>query len=112
MAKRVEELLGDEPEWPTPDSTFTHRMTQSGVTLRRMLRPHGKLLAIATVLVVIEALTIQLGPLLASIGIDEGIQKNDWSVILACALAAVVAVVISAIASGFRAAITGRIASA
>jgi ATP-binding cassette subfamily B protein len=111
MAKRVEELLADEPEWPTPDSTFTHRMTQSGVTLRRMLRPHGKLLAIATALVVVEALTIQLGPLLASIGIDEGIQKNDWSVILACAIAAVLAVIISAVASGFRVAITGRIAS-
>ena len=62
-------------------------------------------------LVVIEALTIQLGPLLASIGIDDGIQKNDWSVILACALAAVLAVIISAVASGFRVAITGRIAS-
>ena len=62
-------------------------------------------------LVVIEALTIQSGPLLASIGIDQGIQKNDWSVILACAIAAVLAVVISAVASGFRVALTGRIAS-
>jgi ATP-binding cassette, subfamily B, bacterial len=111
MAKRVEELLADEPDWPTPDSTFSHRMSQTGVSLRRMLRPHGRLLAIATVLVVIEALTIQLGPLLASIGIDDGIEKSDWSVILACALAAVLAVIISAVASGFRVAITGRIAS-
>jgi ATP-binding cassette subfamily B protein len=111
MQKRVEELLDDEPDWPTPDSTFSHRMSQTGVSLRRMLRPHGRLLSIATVLVVIEALTIQLGPLLASIGIDDGIEKNDWSVILACAIAAVLAVIISAVASGFRVAITGRIAS-
>ena len=111
MQKRVEELVADEPEWPTPDSTFSHRMTQRGVSLRRMLRPHRRLMGIATVLVVIEALTIQLGPLLASIGIDDGIKKDDWSVILACAIAAVIAVVISAVASGFRVGITGRIAS-
>ncbi len=111
MQKRVEELVADEPEWPTPDSTFSHRMTQSGVSLRRMLIPHKRLMSIATVLVVIEALTIQLGPLLASIGIDDGIKKDDWSVILACAIAAVIAVVVSAVASGFRVGITGRIAS-
>jgi ATP-binding cassette subfamily B protein len=111
MQRRVEEIMAGEPEWPPPVASFSHRMTQSGVSLRSMLRSHKGLLAAATVLVVIEALTIQAGPLLASIGIDDGIKKGDWSVILACAAAALVAVVISAVSSGFRVGITGRIAA-
>jgi ATP-binding cassette subfamily B protein len=111
MQRRVEEIVADEPEWPPPEASFSHRMAQSGVSLRSMLRPHKKLLTAATVLVVIEALTIQAGPLLASIGIDDGIKKGDWSVILACAAAALVAVVISAVSSGFRVGVTGRIAA-
>jgi ATP-binding cassette subfamily B protein len=111
MQRRVEEIMADEPEWPPPEASFSHRMTQSGVSLRSMLRPHRKLLTAATVLVVIEALTIQAGPLLASIGIDDGIKKGNWSVILACAAAALVAVVISAVSSGLRVGVTGRIAA-
>jgi ATP-binding cassette subfamily B protein len=111
MQRRVEEIMAGEPDWPPPVASFSHRMAQSGVSLRSMLRPHKGLLSAATVLVVIEALTIQAGPLLASIGIDDGIKKGDWSVILACAAAALVAVLISAVSSGFRVGITGRIAA-
>ena len=111
MQRRVEEVLREEPDWPAPDNVFSHRTLQTGVSLRSMLRPHGRLLAISLVLVVIEAVTIQAGPLLSEIGIDQGIQEGNQGVLLAVALAAIFAVVISAVASGVRVALTGRLAS-
>jgi len=111
LRKGVEELVADEPEWETPESTFTHRMKESGVTLRRMLRPHRKMLSISIVLVVIEALAIQAGPFLSQKAIDDGIVPKDWTALIEVGIAAVVAVVISAVVSGARVATTGRIAS-
>lgn len=111
MKRRVEQVLRDEPVWPAPVDRFSHRMDASGVSLSGMLLPHRRLLVISLFLVVIEAISIQLGPLLSAIGIDQGIQAGDWGVLLAVAIAAALAVVISAISGGFRAALTGRIAS-
>ena len=60
----------------------------------------------------IEAIPIQAGPLLSAIGIDQGIQAGNMSVVLlAVAVAAILRVVISAVAGGIRVALTGRIAS-
>jgi ATP-binding cassette subfamily B protein len=111
MKRRVEEVLREEPVWPAPVDTFSHRMDASGVSLSGMLLPHRRLLVISLFLVVIEAISIQLGPLLSAIGIDQGIQMGDWGVLLAVAVAAGLAVAISAISGGFRVALTGRIAS-
>jgi hypothetical protein len=33
----VEKLLETEPEWETPDPKFSHRIRETGVTLRKML---------------------------------------------------------------------------
>ncbi len=111
MQTRVEEILAKEPEWPEAEAHFSHRMDQTGVTMRRALKLQRGRVAIALVLVVIEALLIQAGPLLSSIGIDRGIVGRDWDLLLVVALAAVVAVVVSSVASGIRVALTGRIAS-
>jgi ATP-binding cassette subfamily B protein len=111
MQARVDEVLREEPEWPAPTTTFSHRAARSGVSLTTLLRPHSRLVAMSLVLVVIEAISIQAGPLLSAIGIDQGIQAGDLSVLVAVALAAIAAVVISAVAGGLRVALTGRIAS-
>ena len=111
MQARVDEVLREEPVWPAPTVTFSHRADGSGVSLPTLLRPHRRLVATSLVLVVIEAVAIQAGPLLSQIGIDDGIAAGNLNVLVAVAVAAILAVVISAVASGLRVALTGRIAS-
>jgi ATP-binding cassette subfamily B protein len=111
VARSVKALLAEEPEHTVPDASFSHRMQSSGVNLRGMLRPHLGLALGSIALICVEALTIQAGPYLASVGIDHGIAKGDWTVLWAVAVAAFLAVIVSAVASGFRVALSGRIAS-
>ncbi len=111
MQRRVTEVLAEEPVWPAPNEHFSHRMAASGISLARLLRPHRRLLLVSLVLVVIEAISIQLGPLLGAIGIDQGIQAGNTTVLVVVALAATLAVLASAVAGGFRVALTGRIAA-
>src|SRR5262245_4997071 len=104
----VEKLLATEPDWPTPEPNFSHRMRERGVTLRRMLAAHKRMLSISIVLVVVEALMLQAGPFLTQIGIDQGISQDDWGVLLATGIGAIVCVGITIVASRYRVAFTGR----
>src|SRR3954447_20149921 len=61
MQRRVTEVLAEEPVWPAPNARFSHRMAAGGVSLARLLRPHRRLLLVSLVLVVVEAISIQLG---------------------------------------------------
>jgi ATP-binding cassette subfamily B protein len=111
MRQGVEQLLADEPEWESPEGGFSHRMRDTGVTLRGMLRPHRRMMSWSALFIVIEALTVQAGPFLSQIGIDDGITPHDWTVLAIIGILAILAVVVSAIASGARVATTGRVAS-
>jgi ATP-binding cassette subfamily B protein len=107
----VEKLLETEPEWPDPEEAFSHQMTRSGVNLRRMLRPHRGMLIFATTLVILEVASIQAGPALAQVGIDDGIVPKDWTMLFVAAIAGIIAVAVAIVASGRRVAVTGRISS-
>jgi ATP-binding cassette subfamily B protein len=107
----VEKLLANEPEWKIADPHFSHRMRERGITLRRMLGAHKRMLTLSIILVVIEAAMLQAGPLLTQIGIDDGISQGDWGVLLATAIGAIVCVVITIVASRFRVSFTGRFSS-
>src|SRR6476646_8244888 len=107
----VEKLLDTEPDWPTPEETFSQRVKEKGLTLRRMLSGHRKQVILACVLVVIEAVGLQAGPLLSQVGIDDGITPQNWTVLISVAVAAVFFVVLTAVASGWRVAVTGRLSS-
>jgi ATP-binding cassette subfamily B protein len=117
MRQGVEKLLADEPDlsgdkrWEASERTFTHRMPESGISLRRMLRPHRKMITLSTVFIVIEALCVQAGPFLSQKGIDDGITPHDWTTLAIIGVLAILAVVVSAAASGARVATTGRAAS-
>ena len=111
MRQGVEQLLADEPEWEAPEGGFSHQMKESGVSLGRMLRPHRRLMLLSSVFIVIEALCVQAGPFLSQKGIDDGITPHDWTVLAIIGIVAILAVVASAVASGFRVATTGRVAS-
>ena len=45
MQARVDEVLREEPVWPAPTVTFSHRADGSGVSLPTLLRPHRRLVA-------------------------------------------------------------------
>jgi len=107
----VEKLLDVEPDWPAPEAKFSQRARERGVTLRRMLGAHRGALLLACVLVIVEAVGLQAGPFLSQIGIDHGITPGDWTVLVVVAVVAIVCVIITAIASGLRVAVTGRLSS-
>ena len=107
----VEKLLETEPEWETPDPKFSYRDRESGVTLRKMLGAHRRMLTISIFLVIVEASMLQTGPLLTQIGIDKGISESDWGVLLACAIGSLVCVGLTIVASRFRVSLTGKFSS-
>ena len=76
-----------------------------------MLGGHRRLVILAGVLVVIEAVGLQAGPFLSQIGIDDGITPGDWTVLVSVAVAAILCVVVTAVASGWRVAVTGTLSS-
>jgi ATP-binding cassette subfamily B protein len=106
----VDALLTTEPAHPEPvvDYRHEHRDTEP-FTLRRFIRPHRVVLAGALVLVVVETLALQAGPLLTQIGIDRGVLAGDRGVLVAASVAYVVSVVVGAITSGARVGVTGRL---
>ena len=86
MRQGVEKLLADEPDltgdprWQASDSTFTHRMKETGVSLRRMLRPHRRMMiALGGSSSSSRRSAVQAGPFLSQIGIDDGITPHDWT---------------------------------
>jgi ATP-binding cassette subfamily B protein len=117
MRQGVEQLLADEPDltddprWQASEGTFTHRMKETGISLRRMLRPHRGMMTVSFFFILLEALCVQAGPFLSQMGIDDGITPHDWTALAIIGMLAVLAVVVSAAASGARVATTGRVAS-
>src|SRR4051812_31195317 len=117
MRQGVEKLLADEPDlkgdprWHASDSTFSHRMRDTGISLRRMLAPHRGMMSVSFFFIVLEAVCVQAGPFLSALGIDKGITPGNWTALAIIGTIAVLAVVVSAIASGARVATTGRVAS-
>jgi ATP-binding cassette, subfamily B, bacterial len=117
MRQGVEKLLADEPDlagderWEASEKSFTHRMPESGISLRRMLRPHRRMLTLSALFIAVEALCVQAGPFLSQKGIDDGITPHDWTALAIIGTLAILAVVVSAIASGLRVSTTGRVAS-
>jgi ATP-binding cassette subfamily B protein len=65
----------------------------------------------ASLLVVLEVITLQSGPFLTQIGIDKGISASNWNVVLLAGGLFVIAVGIGILAGRGRIALTGRIAA-
>lgn len=111
LQARVDRILDTEPEHPAAGDggfSYVHDGARS-FGLRTFLHPHRRSLAAAFVLVVVETLAVQAGPLLTQIGIDRGIVAADKGVLVAVALAYVVSVVLASAASGIRVRYTGRL---
>lgn len=110
LQKFVDEVLEREPDHPRPEIEFDHRHPDSApFTLRSFLRPHGRALCGAFVLVVIEAVLLQAGPLLTKIGIDDGVVDERFGVLIAVAVAYVASILLHGVAAWYRIRFTGEL---
>ncbi len=110
LGDMVEEILEKEPEHQAAEIDYSPAVYDTRpFGLRTFLRPHAGRLALATIAVAVEALLLNVGPLLVQIGIDDGITKDDKSVLVLAALAFVAAVAVAALASFVRISYTGRL---
>ncbi len=106
----VERIVATEPEHPDPGVRFDPIATdRRPFTLRRFLAAHRWALVGAGLLVVVETLTLQAGPLLTQIGIDKGIANKRVSVLVTVAVIYVFSVLASTVAGAIRVAWTGRV---
>jgi ATP-binding cassette subfamily B protein len=110
LGAEVERVLADEPTHPDPVVHFDRaRWDRRPFTLRTFLRPHAGALFGALLLVIVETVALQAGPLLTKIGIDRGVADRDRQVLLVVAFAFLGSVVIAALAGYVRTAFTGRL---
>jgi ATP-binding cassette subfamily B protein len=110
LQEKVEAILDAEPEHPEPDVHFDHRGPDDPpLSLRSFLAPHRVGLLGAFLLVVLETLTLQAGPLLTQIGIDDGVTAGDTSVLVKVTVAYLLAIVVSVVAGMIRIRFTGRL---
>ncbi len=110
MLDSVQKLLAKEPEHPEPEVEFSHvQPAGPRFTLAGFLRPHWLALAVGVAIVAVEAVTMNIGPMLTQRAIDEGIIKGDFGVVLIMGLLFVGAVIINGFSTWGRTAWTGRL---
>jgi ATP-binding cassette, subfamily B, bacterial len=74
----LDELLGQEPAPPLPDHQVSHHLgSATSFTLRSLLRPSAAAVGVGVVLVVLETIALQVGPLLVQRLIDRGVVPGD-----------------------------------
>ncbi|MPY96318.1 MAG: ATP-binding cassette domain-containing protein [Acidimicrobiia bacterium] len=112
MRAGVERLVATEPDHGRSDVAFDPvEADHRPLTLRRLMARHRPVLVVAGLLVVIEALTLQAGPVLTQVGIDRGMDKGSWPTVLTVGVLFLVAVALTALAGWGRTVLTGRIAA-
>ncbi len=110
LAEKAKEILDQEPDHPTPDIPFSQAdYDRRPLTLRRFLEPHRFGLLGAIVLVVLETLALQAGPLLTQVGIDRAIVPRDVNMLWWVGLAYLASIVVNTLSSYARIAYTGRL---
>ena len=110
LADAATAILDTEPDHPETEIAFSQAdFDTEPFTLRRFLAPHRAGMAGALVLVVLETLALQAGPLLTQIGLDRAILPRDGSALFWVAIAFLIAVVVNTAAASARIAYTGRL---
>jgi ATP-binding cassette subfamily B protein len=113
LADGVRKVIAGEPADFTTGATFQQVESDTKpLTMRQLVRPHSRALSLAAVLVLIETVSLQAGPALVRIGIDRGINPGHtphFSIVVLAAALYLAAILITAVASAFRVAWTGRI---
>lgn len=110
MADRARELLEAEPEHSEPVVEFSHKQPKvRSLTMRGFLAPYKPQLVLACLLVILETLALQSGPLLTQIGVDHGVLPRRFGVLFIVGMVFLGAVILQVIAGYARTAFTGRL---
>lgn len=110
MADRARELLEAEPEHPEPVVQFSHKQPKvRSLTMRGFLAPYKPQLVLACLLVILETLALQSGPLLTQIGVDHGVLPRQFGVLFVVGMVFLGAVVLQVLTGYARTAFTGRL---
>ena len=110
----VDRLLESEPEYATPTDTFDQNGSEEELqrlSLWRLLVKYPRMLVWAGLLVVVIATIGQVGPLLTSIAINQGIEHKDFAVVVVMAALYLVSIAVTAGAQSAQVQVTGRIAA-
>jgi ATP-binding cassette subfamily B protein len=110
----VDRLLATEPDHLEPRVEFSHRESAAEarrLTLWRLLRAYPRLLWIAAGLIVVMSVTMQAGPYLTSIAIDDGMIPHHLSVVAWAALAYLACAIATALSQRSQVRTTGRLAA-
>lgn len=107
---RVVEVLEHEPDHTIAEVLWSRdQWDRRPFTLARFLWPHRFRLAAAIVLVLIETVALQTGPILTQIGIDDGVRQNRRDVLAAAAAVYVASVIVAGMLGCVRVSYTGRL---
>lgn len=110
MLAGVETLLATEPEHSEPKVRFSHVATdRRPFALKRLLGPHIWSIALGVVMVAIETITLQAGPLFTQRAIDLGIAKLRFSVVVWMVIAYFGSIAINGVITAIRVSWTGRL---
>jgi ATP-binding cassette subfamily B protein len=111
LAAGVATLEAGEPVRPEPDEPFSQAPDSGRLTLWSLLSGRPGLLVAAAFAVLLEALLLQSGPFLVQIGIDHGIVAREVPWLIFAAVAFLVSVILTALASGVRIRASGRLSA-
>ena len=110
LRNKVERVLKNEPTHVIDEVEWTHdEWDRRPFSLLNFLWPHRLRLGGAVLLVLVETIALQIGPILTQIGIDDGIRVGDKSVLVVTASIYVGAVLVSALLGWARVSYTGRL---
>ncbi len=110
LAERAQAILDTEPEHPAPGIRFSPIGAETEpFTLRRFLGTHRWRLALAAVLVVVETVALQAGPLLTQLGIDRAIVPRDAQMLWWIGLAYAASILVNVLAATIRIGFTARL---
>ena len=114
MQAGVDRLLADEPDHDEPRVRFTYRPTEREnrlLTLRSLLFAHWHLGAAAIALVTVVSIANQAGPRLIAYGINDGMAKGSFGVVVLATGLFLAAIVVTALAQRSQVRVTGRLAA-
>ena len=112
----VRKIVATEPQHETKQIAFHQRPTEEEsrrLTLIRMVRSHGGLFLVATILVGLISVASQTGPALVGYAIDHGMQQGSGSmtIVATCSALYLLTAFGAVVFQRWQASVTGRLAS-
>ncbi len=109
MAESAKKLLDKEPEHSVSDAKFSHyKKPEPPFTLGSFLYPHKAALGIATLLIILETALNLMGPILIQLGIDRGVLKEDFGLLLVFTFIFIGSIILGAFLNLARIRFTGK----